>query len=1084
MDSSQAASLNELLQGLMATDNALRASAEQNLDQVWRSKDSIGTLLLYLAEVSTKGPSDTVRSFSAVLLRRLAIRTPKELLSISDRTIGTLDEKLRSIIRSTVLAGYMGVQSPQVRRKLSDVISELAKRDASPAGSWSDLMPSIKHALSDKDPSFRETSFRILSTNPSLIETDLLSEYFGVFRAGFADDDDEVRIAACTAFVSYFRDSSKNEWQILLHMLPDLLNSLPKFLENGQDLALASVLESLMDLVEIAPKIFKNMFPTMVEFCSTVIKNTDQDSATRLAALELLTTFAEVSPVMCKQTPSYTSTMVLVNLTLLTEISIDDEEASEWNNDGGLDEGEDEVEYDAARQSLDRVSLKLGGQALAPPLFQFLPSMLQSENWREVFAALMALSSAAEGCVDVLTAEIPRLLDMVLPTLNHRHSRVQYACCNALGQMCTDFADIIQRVAGDLILPALISKLDGKSVPRVQAHAAAALVNFSEAASNDVLEPYLDDLLSALLQLLQSPFRYVQEQVLTTIAIIADAAEHKFKKYHQTLLPLLIQFLKSLMGPNERILTGKCVECSTLIALAVGPDNFAPYSDELIQEMGQLQESITADDDPVKPYLELGWTRICKAIGKRFLAYLPAVLPSLLTAAKAAQDISLLEEEEAEDFNNNDEWDVISLSGKLIAVHTAALDEKVTALDSLRIYANQLRGDFHPWINEVAFSIAIPALDFYLHDGVRGSASLLLAALLKCTILATSPDSVETITIWSHICNKLVDVLKNEPVPELIVTYYSLMVECVHTLAPSALSGEQLHQISSRLRGTLEEVYERIKQRALEDDEYTEDVDESEEEITDEELLDEVNKVVSSLFKKSTADFLPEFLDQIAPVATIFFNEDNINVKLCGVCLICDALESCGPQFDGKKYLNFIVSEFLTAPEASIRAAAAYAIGLAAQHGGTQYEKICSSALPTLFKVSTFPDARAEENLSATESCIASIAKICRFMGSSIDNLDRVLGEWISILPVIQDQDSALFAYGFLVHLIEVNHVAIMSNIAKVIDAIIQALSHKVVKGPLAEKLVESAKNIVASLPREDLASLLQAFPQIRDLIQ
>ena len=75
--------------------------------------------------------------------------------------------------------------------------------------------------------------------------------------------------------------------------------------------------------------------------------------------------------------------------------------------------------------------------------------------------------------------------------------------------------------------------------------------------------------------MLSSPKRYVQEQVLTTIAIIADAAEKKFIKYHSTLLPMLLGFLRSDLGPENRMLTGKCIECATLIAVAVGKDNFA-----------------------------------------------------------------------------------------------------------------------------------------------------------------------------------------------------------------------------------------------------------------------------------------------------------------------------------------------------------------------------------------------------------------------------------------------------------------------------------------------------------------------------
>ena len=67
-----------------------------------------------------------------------------------------------------------------------------------------------------------------------------------------------------------------------------------------------------------------------------------------------------------------------------------------------------------------------------------------------------------------------------------------------------------------------------------------------------------------------------------------------------------------------------------------------------------------------------------------------------MLTAKASQDISLLEEEDAEELKLNEEWDVINISGKWIGVHTVTLDEKVTAMDLLRTYAVQLKEDFMP----------------------------------------------------------------------------------------------------------------------------------------------------------------------------------------------------------------------------------------------------------------------------------------------------------------------------------------------------------------------------------------------------
>jgi hypothetical protein len=77
---------------------------------------------------------------------------------------------------------------------------------------------------------------------------------------------------------------------------------------------------------------------------------------------------------------------------------------------------------------------------------------------------------------------------------------------------------------------------------RVHAHAAAALINFCEGVERDILIPYLDPLVDRLLKLLNpnadqsTTMRYVQEQAITTLAMVADASETAFAKvdFYQT----------------------------------------------------------------------------------------------------------------------------------------------------------------------------------------------------------------------------------------------------------------------------------------------------------------------------------------------------------------------------------------------------------------------------------------------------------------------------------------------------------------------------------------------------------------------
>jgi len=71
---------------------------------------------------------------------------------------------------------------------------------------------------------------------------------------------------------------------------------------------------------------------------------------------------------------------------------------------------------------------------------------------------------------------------------------------------------------------------------RVHAHAASALINFCEGVERASLLPYLDPIVERLLKLLNPPpevasaRRYVQEQAITTLAMVADASEVTFAK--------------------------------------------------------------------------------------------------------------------------------------------------------------------------------------------------------------------------------------------------------------------------------------------------------------------------------------------------------------------------------------------------------------------------------------------------------------------------------------------------------------------------------------------------------------------------
>ena len=184
----------------------------------------------------------------------------------------------------------------------------------------------------------------------------------------------------------------------------------------------------------------------------------------------------------------------------------------------------------------NRLACGLGGKTVLPHINETLSEMLNAPGWKFRHAALMAISAVGEGCHKQIQSMLPKIMSAVINFLGDSHPRVRYAACNAIGQMATDFAPEFQKKFHANVVPGLLAVMDDTDNPRVQAHAGAALVNFSEECPKNILKNYLPTILTKLETILHSKFqelmakgtKLVLEQVVTTVASVADTAEEHF----------------------------------------------------------------------------------------------------------------------------------------------------------------------------------------------------------------------------------------------------------------------------------------------------------------------------------------------------------------------------------------------------------------------------------------------------------------------------------------------------------------------------------------------------------------------------
>ncbi|KAK2541350.1 Ipo5 [Columba guinea] len=644
-----------LLGNLLSPDNAVRKQAEETYENIpGQSK-----ITFLLQAIRNTAAAEEARQMAAVLLRRLLSSAFEEVypaLSPDDQT---------SIKSGLLLIIQLETQS-SMRKKICDIVAELARNliDEDGNNQWPEVLKFLFDSVSSQNVGLREAALHIFWNFPGIFGNQQ-QHYLEVIKRMLVQcmqDQEHPSIKTLSArAAAAFVLANEHNLPLLKHfadLLPGILQAVNDSCYQNDD----SVLKSLVEIADSVPKYLRPHLEPTLQLSLKLCADANLSNMQRQLALEVIVTLSETAAAMLRRHTNIVAQAIPQMLSMMVDL----EEDEDWANADEVEDDDFDSNAVAGESALDRMACGLGGKLVLPMIKEHIMQMLQNPDWKYRHAGLMALSAIGEGCHQQMEGILNEIVNFVLLFLQ------------------------------DPVIAALLQTMEDQGNQRVQAHAAAALINFTEDCPKSLLIPYLDNLVKhlhstmviKLQELIQKGTKLVLEQVVTSIASVADTAEEKFVPYYDLFMPSLKHIVENAVQKELRLLRGKTIECISLIGLAVGKEKFMQDASDVMQLLLKTQTDFSdlEDDDPQISYMISAWARMCKILGKEFQQYLPVVMGPLMKTASIKPEVALLDTQDMENMSDDDGWEFVNLGDQQsFGIKTAGLEEKATACQMLCI---------------------------------------------------------------------------------------------------------------------------------------------------------------------------------------------------------------------------------------------------------------------------------------------------------------------------------------------------------------------------------------------------------------
>jgi len=1039
MDSDQAAFL-ETLRHTLSEDNKLRGAAEKRYEDAKRDQPAATIVALFqvLAEPQVEQP---VREQSAVLLRQCLSKATEE-----DSLWRRLGEQAQADVRARLLHLLEAEAVPQVRRKVAHCIQGLGNSLISiesgqrpkNAEAWPELMPALLRTVVDgsKDSGVRADCLWVVKEMAITVWQILVAssdQVYQILHTCLSDPADAVRTNAASLLCNLVESiDSKEERKPFQPLVPEVVAVLTQLAGASDPKLLNEMLQSLQATAETADFFKASMEGQLLPLLSNIAKSHSDEEA-RKYAFEVIISFMEGRPKAMVKVPGFIQQALEVCVHFMVQLG-DDVEAWAAENE---EEGEDDEEHHTfGKEAVDRICRCTAKVECFPVVLEVLKpaitKLFQSSNWKEVVAAVSTLSQMAEYIDDEAT--VVQMVQVIKVQLTAAHARVRYAAWAAVAQFAEDHSEVITTDAwAAQLLPEFLNALDD-SCQRTCLRSMEAFQHYGEAVEREDLEPFLQPLMEKLGAKLQAGDRF-QKKAITFIAVVAGQVEEAFAPYYAPLMPVLKQVIQgTLHKVEERTLLGKCFECISLLAKAVGREGFRADAELIMQAMIQAtQVPNLPNNDPVKEYMMAASERICATMREDFLPFVPHILPGVLEKfTLAPREFSTENADDLKEGGGEVNLMLMEENGKVkfMLMYSSELQDLKGALECVHTFVEKLGKAYSAYVAQTAQAL-LPVFDFSMAEEIRDLAFETWGQLCSC---ARADGKVQIVSeLLMEFLKRILPKFEAADTDiAALKTRTDGITTCLKKAGPGILSAEQVRhlcQLTLKLIGeSMERREEAEKERKAEQDEEG-DMDEGDEEGEEQPLRVALCEVTGAIMQHHPDIFAAEGLaSYLALVQRLVRPGGSTDDRKLAAFVVCDFLDHLGARVTSQwpQFLPQLLEDTMH-QDAELRQPACYGLSLAAKEQA--FAPLAADAARKLTEVVTqsrkrekkksekVAQACADNALSALVEILLNQQEALAAVGPEASA--QLWGVWLSGLPCQEDEQEGVKNHKILLQLLQ-----------------------------------------------------------------